>query len=97
MPTFLSMYQGGISRATTFCLIDLAHGRASSYVSNGMGANVSGRWQTWQCCWRMGATSLVNVTCPWALEASATNVMMKVPLILIGPPPGLRCPEHLRC
>ncbi len=28
-PTFLSMNHGGISRASTFCLIDRAHGRAS--------------------------------------------------------------------
>ena len=29
MPIVRSMCQGGISRATTFCLIDRAHGRAS--------------------------------------------------------------------
>ena len=29
-PTFLSMYQGGISRLATFSLMDLAQGRASS-------------------------------------------------------------------
>ena len=29
MPTWRSMYHGGISRAVTFCLIDRAHGRAS--------------------------------------------------------------------
>src|SRR5579871_4847394 len=31
-----------------------------------MGAKVLGRWQTWQRRSRIGATSLVNVTCPWA-------------------------------
>src|SRR5689334_15411993 len=64
-PTFLSMYQGGISRATTFCVIDLAQGLASSKVSRDMGANVSGRWHTWQRFWRIGATSFVKVTCVW--------------------------------
>jgi hypothetical protein len=29
MPMFRSMCQGGISRATTFCLMDRAHGLAS--------------------------------------------------------------------
>src|SRR5216117_2116842 len=38
IPTFRSMYQGGISRVDTFCRIDRAQGRASSYVSNDIGA-----------------------------------------------------------
>ncbi len=29
MPTWRSMYHGGISRDATFCLIERAHGRAS--------------------------------------------------------------------
>ena len=40
---FLSMNQGGISRAKTFCLIALAQGRVSSYVSSDIGATVPGR------------------------------------------------------
>src|SRR5687767_7749460 len=61
-PMFLSMNHGGISRATTFCLIDLAHGRVCSYVTSDIGAMLPGRWHTWQLFWRMGATSLVKVT-----------------------------------
>jgi hypothetical protein len=60
------MNHGGISRRTTLCFIDLAQGRASSYVSNDIGAMLPGRWQAWQFFWRIGATSFVNVTwvCP---------------------------------
>src|SRR5262245_38300151 len=58
------MPHGGISRDDTRCLIDLAHGRASSYVKSDMGATEPGRWQFWQERCRMGATSLANVTCP---------------------------------
>src|SRR5258706_2042514 len=39
-----------------------AHGRASSKVSSDIGATSPGRWQTWHFAWRIGATSLVNVT-----------------------------------
>src|SRR5262245_36659122 len=48
MPTFLSMPHGGISRFETRRLIALAHGRASSYVINDIGATDPGRWQFWQ-------------------------------------------------
>ena len=46
MPTVLSIVHGGISRLTTFVLIDRAQGRASSYVSNDIGAIEPGRWQS---------------------------------------------------
>src|SRR6476469_7341867 len=61
MPTVLSMCQGGICRAPTRAAIDLAHGRASSYVISDIGAMLSGRWHDSHCCWKIGATSLVNV------------------------------------
>ena len=48
MPMVLSRYQGGISRAATRALIERAQGRASSYVSNDIGAMLSGRWHSWQ-------------------------------------------------
>jgi hypothetical protein len=61
------MCHGGISRAVTFVLIERAQGRASSYVSSDIGATDPGRWQFWQDFWKIGATSLVNVTeGPWA-------------------------------
>jgi hypothetical protein len=62
MPTFLSRVQGGISRLDTLFFIDLAQGRASSYVNKDIGATAPGRWQFWQERWRIGATSLANVT-----------------------------------
>src|SRR2546423_1336661 len=62
MPWVLSMCHGGMSRCATRCLIDRAQGRASSYVMSDIGATVPGRWQTWQLRWKMGATSLLNVT-----------------------------------
>ena len=61
-PMFFSMNQGGISRSAVFCFIALAHGRASSYVTNDIGARAPGRWQLWHERWRIGATSRVNVT-----------------------------------
>jgi hypothetical protein len=62
MPTVRSICQGGIWRRTTFSLIDRAQGRASLYVSNGIGAIDPGRWQFWHDRSRIGATSLLNVT-----------------------------------
>jgi len=56
----LSRGHGGISRAATRRLIAAAHGRASSKVSNDIGAIMPGRWQLWQCCRRIGATSFVK-------------------------------------
>jgi hypothetical protein len=44
-PTLRSMCQGGITRVTTFSLMDRAQGRASLYVSRAMGAIDPGRWQ----------------------------------------------------
>src|ERR1041384_6931612 len=64
-PTFLSMNHGGMSRASTFCLMARAHGRASSYVSSDIGAMLPGRWHTWQLFWKIGAMSFVNVTGAW--------------------------------
>jgi hypothetical protein len=58
------MYQGGISRPTTFSRFARAHGRVSSYVSSDIGAIAPGRWQFWQARCRMGATSFAKVTCP---------------------------------
>src|SRR5207247_10109027 len=66
MPTFFSMYHGGITPRCgpidVRCLIDRAHGRTSSYVTSDIGATPSGRWQFWQLRCRIGAISLVNVT-----------------------------------
>jgi hypothetical protein len=62
MPTLRSMNHGGISRAVIRCLIALAYGRTSSYERSDIGAIEPGRWQFWHDRWRIGATSLVNVT-----------------------------------
>src|SRR5215510_4320028 len=62
MPCVLSMCHGGISRCATRCLIERAQGLASSYVMSDIGATVAGRWHTWQWRWKIGATSLLNVT-----------------------------------
>jgi hypothetical protein len=47
MPTFFSMYQGGItpglSRSCVRCLIARAYGRTSSYVISDIGATDAGR------------------------------------------------------
>src|SRR5688572_219956 len=57
----MSAPQGGISRATTFALIALAQGRASSYESSDIGATSPGRWQFAHLPYMIGATSLANV------------------------------------
>src|SRR5688572_31456833 len=57
----MSAPQGGISRATTFALIALAHGRASSYESSDIGATSPGRWQLAHLAYMIGAISLANV------------------------------------
>ena len=44
-------------RATTRCLIDLAHGRAASNVVSDIGANIVGRWHSTQLLLKIGATS----------------------------------------
>src|SRR5579862_6811827 len=62
MPTVLSMCHGGIWRAPTRAAIDLAQGRASSYVTSDIGAMLFGRWHDSHFCWKIGATSFVNVT-----------------------------------
>src|SRR6266852_1449018 len=74
MPTVLSRVHGGISRLTTLALTDRAQGRASSKVSNDIGAIDPGRWQSWQDRWRMGAMSLVKVTCVLAAAAESCAV-----------------------
>src|SRR5205809_3883469 len=73
MPMFFSTNHGGISRSAVFAFIDLAHGRASSYVSNDIGATDSGRWHRWQERCRIGATSFVNVTSLAALAGAAPS------------------------
>src|SRR5260370_20479637 len=62
MPTFRSMCQGGIWWVLTRSLMDLTHGRTSSYVMSDMGAIDPTRWQSWHFAWRIGATSFANVT-----------------------------------
>src|SRR5579864_7481940 len=42
--------------------MDLAQGRASSYVTRDMGAMESLRWHAWHFSWKIGAMSLVKVT-----------------------------------
>src|SRR5215471_12282700 len=71
MPCVLSMCHGGISRCATRCLIERAQGLASSYVMSDIGATVPGRWHTWQLRWKIGATSLLNVTGVLMSAASA--------------------------
>jgi len=67
-PTLRSMCQGGIWRARTRALIDRAQGRESLCVASDIGAIEPGSWHDWHLAWKMGATSLENVT---ALEGSA--------------------------
>src|ERR1700674_1097862 len=62
MPTRLFRCQGGISRLITRRLIDCAHGRASLYVSNDIGAPPPGRWHVWHFARKIGATSFANVS-----------------------------------
>src|ERR1700728_3428472 len=56
-----SSNQGGMARVTTIFFIIAAQGRASSYVNMEKGVPSPGRWQLWQFCCRIGATSLVKV------------------------------------
>src|SRR4029077_7224892 len=60
-PNCGSANHGGIFFSSTAYLIAFAHGRACSYVSSENGAASPGRWQVWQWCCRIGATSLVKV------------------------------------
>src|SRR4029453_5618365 len=62
MPTVLSMCHGGIWRPPTRDAIDLAHGRASSYLASPIGAMPWARGHASHFDWKIGATSLVNVT-----------------------------------
>src|SRR5579862_6749556 len=61
-PYFGSANQGGIFLVTTSSLMALAQGRASVYDIKAKGAISPARWHSWQCCWRIGATSLWKVT-----------------------------------
>jgi hypothetical protein len=61
MPCGVSAPHGGIAPETTRCLIDRAHGRASSNVVSDIGANIVGRWHSTQLLLKIGATSFVNV------------------------------------
>src|ERR1700676_316736 len=63
------MYQGGMFRCTTCCLMAFAQGRVSSYASIENGPIWPGRWQFWHERSRIGATSLVNVISFWAAPA----------------------------
>src|SRR5438067_12701397 len=76
MPTLRSMNHGGMSRCEIFCLIDRAHGRASSYVMSDIGAIDPGRWHTTHDLYMIGATSLVkvgeSVVAPVCAEAAET-------------------------
>src|ERR1700733_15895305 len=57
---------GGISCCETLSLIASDHRAASAYViSEEVPAICPGRWQFTQCLYRMGATSLQNVTGGW--------------------------------
>src|SRR6188472_3948411 len=57
----MSAPHGGISRATTLDLIALAHGRASSYDNNDIGATSPGRWHVAHLLNMIDATSFANV------------------------------------
>ena len=61
MPCAGSACHGGIARVLTFCLIALAHGRASAKESSDIGATSPGRWQLAHFVNMIGATSLVKV------------------------------------
>src|SRR5437588_12815613 len=81
MPTFFSMYHGGITPRCgpieVRCLMALAQGRTSSYETSDIGATPSGRWQFWQLLWRIGAMSLANVTFSGTATVSAfTDTMV---------------------
>src|SRR5580765_3181823 len=75
MPTFFSMYQGGITPRCgpieVRCLMARAYGRTSSYVTSDIGATPSVRWQFWQLRCRIGTMSFVNVTEAGAVSAGA--------------------------
>src|SRR6185312_6454458 len=57
-PNRESANHGGINLAFVICRILAAYGRTSRYETSGMGAISPLRWQLWQCCWKMGWTSL---------------------------------------
>ena len=73
MPCGVSAPHGGIAPETTRCLIERAHGRASSNVVRDIGANIVGRWHSTQLLLKIGATSLVKVgaALPSAAKAAA--------------------------
>src|SRR3954451_19191687 len=79
MPTVLSMCHGGIWRDATRVLMARAHGRASSYVISDIGAIEFGRWQASHFSWKMGATSLVNVTSPVPAACAETPARHRRP------------------
>ena len=70
-PTLRSMCQGGIWRDATRALIDRAHGRESLKVTSDIGAIEPGSWHDWHLAWKIGATSLENVTGFWGSAALA--------------------------
>src|SRR5262249_43124250 len=83
MPTFFSMYHGGMTPRCgpmdVRCLIARAYGRTSSYVTSDIGATPSDRWQFWHLRCRIGAMSLANVTWADAFEAEAATTMPAIP------------------
>jgi len=76
------MLQGGMVWSDTRERIDLAHGRASLYVTSDMGAIESGRWHASHFSWKIGATSLENV----GAFAGAVGAPATVALANIAPP-----------
>src|SRR5262245_36407087 len=74
MPTFFSMYQGGItpglSRGCVRSLSARAYARTASYEISDIGATDPGWWHDWQLRCRIGATSLVKVCAAAGIAAS---------------------------
>src|SRR5688572_15950783 len=70
----LSTCHGGISRFVVRVLMARAHGRTCSYVISGIGAISPGRWHVTQERCRIGAMSLVKVTCCAAAVAGSAAI-----------------------
>src|SRR5262249_4558207 len=91
LPTVGSAPHGGIWRATTFCLIARAHGRASSNAMSDIGAIAVGRWHSTQFLYRIGATSLLKVGVPPNAGAAIENPRT-TSATLMSPPERLHRP-----
>src|SRR6266852_9162932 len=93
MPTVRSICHGGIWRALTRALIDLAHGRASVKVMSDIGASESGRWHDSHFSWKIGAMSFVNVGVFGASAAAAAPGSISATLSAHAPTATFRaCP-----